>query len=108
MPLCGGRVWTGTDAVSNALADYEGNLSDAIAFAAGEAGLEEYRLYELPAQKTGLEKYLDSFVSITSGLWLKSNTLFNPLANEPLIQDLLEVSSNPGLQARMNPVFINL
>ncbi len=108
LPLCGGRVWTGTDAVSNALADYEGNLSDAIAFAAGEAGLEEYRLYELPAQKTGLEKYLDSFGSITSGLWLKSNTLFNPLANEPLIQDLLEVSSNPGLQARMNPVFRNL
>ena len=108
LPLCGGRVWTGTDAVDNALADYEGNLSDAIAFAAGEAGLEEYRLYELPAQKTGIEKYLESFGSIASGLWLKSNSLLAPLADDPVINDLLEVGSNPGIQAKLNPLFRNL
>ena len=108
LPLCGGRVWTGTDAVDNALADYEGNLSDAIAFAAGEAGLEEYRLYELPAQKTGIEKYLESFGSITSGSWLKSNSLLEPLSNDPVINDLLEVGSNPGIQAKLNPLFRNL
>ncbi|MGB2354006.1 MAG: signal peptide peptidase SppA [Schleiferiaceae bacterium] len=108
LPLCGGRVWTGTDAVDNALADYEGNLSDAIAFAAGEAGLEEYRLYELPAQKTGIEKYLESFGSITSGSWLKSNSLLEPLSNDPVMIDLLEVGSNPGIQAKLNPLFRNL
>ncbi len=108
LPLCGGRVWTGTDAVDNALADYEGNLSDAIAFAAGEAGLEEYRLYELPSQKTGIEKYLESFGSIASGSWLKSNSLLEPLSNDPVINDLLEVGSNPGIQAKLNPLFRNL
>ncbi|MDB2472823.1 signal peptide peptidase SppA [Schleiferiaceae bacterium] len=108
LPLCGGRVWTGTDAVDNALADYEGNLSDAIAFAAGEAGLEEYRLYELPAQKTGIEKYLESFESIASGSWLKSNSLLEPLSNDPVMNDLLEVGSNPGIQAKLNPLFRNL
>ena len=108
LPLCGGRVWTGTDAVDNALADYEGNLSDAIAFAAGEAGLEEYRLYELPAQKSGIEKYLESFGSITSGLWVKSNSLLVPLSDDPVINDLLEVGSNPGIQAKLNPLFRNL
>ena len=108
LPLCGGRVWTGTDAVDNALADYEGNLSDAIAFAAGEAGLEEYRLYELPAQKTGIEKYLESFGSITSGWWLKSNSLLESLSNDPVMIDLLEVGSNPGIQAKLNPLFRNL
>ena len=108
LPLCGGRVWTGTDAVDNALADYEGNLSDAIAFAAGEAGLEEYRLYELPAQKTGIEKYLESFGSITSGSWLKSNSLLESLSNDPVMIDLLEVGSNPGIQAKLNPLFRNL
>ena len=108
LPLCGGRVWTGTDAVDNALADYEGNLSDAIAFAAGEAGLEEYRLYELPAQKTGIEKYLESFGSIASGSWLKSNSLLEPLSNDPVMNDLLEVGSNPGIQAKLNPLFRNL
>jgi protease-4 len=108
LPLCGGRVWTGTDAVDNALADYEGNLSDAIAFAAGEAGLEEYRLYELPAQKSGIEKYLESFGSIASGLWVKSNSLLMPLSDDPVINDLLEVGSNPGIQAKLNPLFRNL
>ena len=108
LPLCGGRVWTGTDAVDNALADYEGNLSDAIAFAAGEAGLEEYRLYELPAQKTGIEKYLESFGSIAFGSWLKSNSLLEPLSNDPVMNDLLEVGSNPGIQAKLNPLFRNL
>lgn len=108
LPLCGGRVWTGTDAVDNALADYEGNLSDAIAFAADEAGLEEYRLYELPAQKTGIEKYLESFESIASGSWLKSNSLLEPLSNDPVMNDLLEVGSNPGIQAKLNPLFRKL
>ena len=108
LPLCGGRVWTGTDAVDNALADYEGNLSDAIAFAAGEAGLKEYRLYELPAQKTGIEKYLESFGSITSSSWLKSNSLLEPLSNDPVMNDLLELGSNPGIQAKLNPRFRNL
>ena len=108
LPLCGGRVWTGTDAVDNALADYEGNLSDAIAFAAGEAGLEEYRLYELPAQKTGIEKYLESFGSIASGSWFKSNSLLEPLSNDPVMNDLIEVGSNPGIQAKLNPLFRNL
>lgn len=109
LPLCGGRVWTGTDAVDNTLADYEGNLSDAIAFAAGEAGLEEFRLYELPAQKTGIEKYLDSFGSIASSLlWYKSNSLLVPLLDDPVMKDLLEVGSNPGIQAKLNPIFRNL
>ena len=109
LPLCGGRVWTGTDAVDNELADYEGNLSDAIAFAAGEAGLEDFRLYELPAQKTGIEKYLDSFGSIASSLiWNKSNSLLVRLSEDPVMNDLLEVGSNPGMQAKLNPIFRNL
>jgi len=108
LPLCGGRVWTGTDAVDNALADYEGNLSDAIEFAADEAGLEDYRLYELPVQKTGLERYFDSFGTALSRLAKGSNPFTDKLANDPIIKDLIELGENPGLQAKLNPAFRNL
>jgi ClpP class serine protease len=101
-------VWTGKDAVDNALADYEGNLGDAIAFAAGEAGLEEYRIYELPLQKTGLEKYLDSFGNTMSKIAGTSNPFMDKLANDPIIKDLIELGENPGLQAKLDPAFRNL
>ncbi len=108
MPLCGGRVWTGTDAVDNALADYEGNLSDAIKFAAGEAGLDAYRIYELPVQKTGLEKYLDSFSGVMARMSNASNALTSKFTEDPIIQDLIELGENPGMQAKLDPAFRNL
>jgi protease-4 len=108
MPLCGGRVWTGTDAVDNALADYEGNLSDAIKFAAGEAGLDAYRIYELPVQKTGLEKYLDAFSGVTARMSNASNALTSKFTEDPIIQDLIELGENPGMQAKLDPAFRNL
>ncbi|MGB1281710.1 MAG: signal peptide peptidase SppA [Schleiferiaceae bacterium] len=108
MPLCGGRVWTGTDAVDNALADYEGNLSDAINFAAGEAGLDAYRIYELPVQKTGLEKYLDLFSGVMARMSNASNVLTSKFTEDPIIQDLIELGENPGMQAKLDPAFRNL
>jgi len=100
LPLCGGRVWTGKDAVDNALADLEGNLSDAIAYAAKQAGIEEYKLYELPTVEDGLQRYLKSF-----GV-AKSEAL--PLMDHPALDDLLFLAKNPGMQARLNPIFMNL
>ena len=43
-----GRVWTGSDALKLGLVDELGNLEDAIAFAAAEAGVEDYRIKNLP------------------------------------------------------------
>jgi len=43
-----GRVWTGEQALKNGLVDELGGLNDAIAFAATQAGLEDYKLKELP------------------------------------------------------------
>jgi len=100
LPLCGGRVWTGKDAVDNALADIEGNLSDAIAYAAKQAGIEEYKLYELPTVEDPLQRYLKSF-----GL-AKTNAL--PFMEHPALDDLLFLAKNPGIQARLNPIFMNL
>jgi protease-4 len=99
LPLCGGRVWTGDDAVDNGLADLEGNLSDAIAYAAKQAGIEEYQLNELPKIKDPFEKYIESFgVTQSKGL---------ALFDHPAIEELHFLTKNPGLQARLNPIFFN-
>ena len=100
LPLCGGRVWTGDDAVDNGLADLEGNLSDAIAYAAKEAGIESYKLYELPTVEDGLEKYLKSLGAA------KAESL--PFLDHPAVQELEFLATNPGLQARLNPIFLEL
>ncbi|HNR27958.1 MAG TPA: signal peptide peptidase SppA [Bacteroidales bacterium] len=46
--LADGRIWSGTDAISNGLADQQGGLSDAIRMAAGMAGVADYRLVSYP------------------------------------------------------------
>lgn len=50
-----GRVWSGIDAVENGLVDRIGNLYDAIDVAANMAGLENYRIKELPKKSSPFE-----------------------------------------------------
>lgn len=51
-----GRVWTGTDALKVGLVDELGGLDDAIAFAAEQAGIENYTIKELPSQKDPIKE----------------------------------------------------
>jgi protease-4 len=53
--LARGRVWSGVDAVANGLVDRLGNLYDAIDVAANMAGLENYRIKELPKKSNPFE-----------------------------------------------------
>jgi protease-4 len=53
-----GRVWSGEDALELGLIDVLGGLEDAIEIAAEMAGLEEYRIKELPKQKDPFEEIL--------------------------------------------------
>jgi protease-4 len=55
-----GRVWSGIDAVKLGLADELGGVTEAIQAAAELAGLENYRIVELPTEKTTLEQILES------------------------------------------------
>jgi len=48
----------------------------------------------------GLQRYLKSF-----GV-AKSEAL--PLMDHPALDDLLFLAKNPGMQARLNPIFMNL
>ncbi|OIP01989.1 MAG: signal peptide peptidase SppA [Bacteroidetes bacterium CG2_30_33_31] len=69
-----GRVWSGTDAKKLGLVDELGNIDNAIAMAAKLAKLENYRITELPKQKTIIEEILRNLNSQTSAiLYLKNN-----------------------------------
>jgi len=71
-----GRVWAGSDALEIGLADMEGGLVDAIAYAAEMAGLSKYRLVEYPQVKTTLEKLMESLSKTGADI----NTLADPFA----------------------------
>jgi protease-4 len=51
-----GRVWTGADALKIKLVDELGGLNDAIAYAAKQAKLKEYKIVELPKQKNPFDE----------------------------------------------------
>ena len=66
---------------------------------AKQAGIEEYQLNELPKIKDPFEKYIESFgVTKSKGL---------ALFDHPAIEELHFLTKNPGLQARLNPIFFN-
>lgn len=54
-----GRVWTGKRAISVGLVDANGNLKDAIAYAAKLAKSKSYYIKEYPQNKSFLEKLMD-------------------------------------------------
>jgi len=61
-----GRVWSGIDAKSIGLIDDFGGLNDAIAQAAELAGISEYNLMSLPAQKETFEQIIDELTGNVS------------------------------------------
>jgi protease IV len=92
-----GRVWSGVDAKRIGLVDVLGGLETAIEIAAQKAGLENYRLLNLPEQKDPFQKLLQSF----SGE-VKSSIMKNELGdNYKYYQKLQEVMSQRGIQARI-------
>jgi len=56
-----GRVWSGINAMQIKLIDEFGGLERAIELAAEKAGLENYRITELPKQKDPFEILMESF-----------------------------------------------
>lgn len=56
-----GRVWTGQNALELGLVDVLGDLNDAIEIAANMAGIENYRITNLPAQKDPFESFMKDF-----------------------------------------------
>jgi protease-4 len=97
-----GRIWSGVDAKRIGLVDEMGGMYDAIAFAASEAGIEEYAIVELPKQKDFLDELL-SDMSSQSSIQEKIQNELGVFA--PLYKAYMHMQSVQGIQARL-PYFI--
>lgn len=97
-----GRVWTGSEALSIGLADREGNLRQALDYAAELAEVESYRIYELPAQKTEVERIMEL---LGTAKLAKSNSLLKTIQDHPALKEVEYLLNTQGMQAKLNPIF---
>jgi protease-4 len=66
-----GRIWSGINAKEIGLVDEMGGLTRAVEMAAAKAGLEHYRIVELPKLKDPLEQILSELSGETSMKWIQ-------------------------------------
>ncbi len=95
MEIADGRVWTGSQGLENGLVDIHGGLDTAIEIAAEAAGIENYKLYYYPRQKTILEELMEMSDNQSSEIMMKE---FGDLY--PLIKRTQQLIKYQGLQAR--------
>ena len=96
--LGGGRVWVGTDAVKNGLADRLGSFGDAIASAAKKAKLTDYKVVEYPEKIDPLKAFWGAAKDNVSAYYAKKE--FGE--NYVLYQQMKKAIGNSGIQARMD------
>jgi protease-4 len=92
-----GRVWSGADAIKINLVDELGGINDAIAYAAKQAKLNEYKLLELPKQKDPLQELLGNTKEEMETRSMKSN-LGETYLYVKQIKNVLQLK---GVQARL-------
>lgn len=92
-----GRVWSGKDGLRINLVDELGGIKEAIAYAAKQAKLTEYKTIELPKQKDPIEELLGNGKDEFETRALKSN-----LGEQYIyIKQLKNVLQLKGVQARL-------
>lgn len=92
-----GRIWIGTDALEAGLVDQLGGLNDAIELTAQLAGLEDWRVTELPVQKDFLTMLMEDF----SGSGVKKAVKSEMGEYYTYYEYLKNAASFNGIQARM-------
>lgn len=95
--IAGGRVWTGSDAVSNGLADRVGNFNDAVVAAAKKAKVSNYRVVEYPEPIDPIKALLSTGKEKISAYYG-----WNQLGESWfLLKKLQNAAQMKGVQARM-------
>ncbi len=92
-----GRVWAGSDALKIGLVDELGGLNDAIAYAAKKAKIKEYRIQEMPKQKSPFDGLLGKKEAEFESRLLQNK--LGPLYN--YFTQIQELSKMKGVQARL-------
>lgn len=96
-----GRVWTGTDAKEIGLVDELGNLNDAIDFAAEMAGLEDYKLRELPEMLDPFQEFLKELSGEAQTARVLESMGLSERYLTPLLDTRRMIESRDRIQARM-------
>ncbi|MES2763145.1 MAG: signal peptide peptidase SppA [Bacteroidota bacterium] len=92
-----GRVWSGTDAIKINLVDELGGISDAIAYAAKQAKLKDYKILSLPKQKDPIQELLGNTKDE-----METRAMKNNLGEQYIyIKQLKNVLTLKGVQARL-------
>ncbi len=92
-----GRVWSGADAIKINLVDELGGINDAIAYAAKQAKVSDYKLLELPKQKDPLQELLGNTKEEMETRSMKSNLGETYL----YVKQIRNVLQMKGVQARL-------
>lgn len=92
-----GRVWSGINAMDNGLVDVYGGLNKAVDIAAVMAGLEKYRIVELPKLEDPLEQILRE-LSENARTWVLKKELGEHFRYLKQLEDL---KNHTGIQARL-------
>ncbi|GAB4291150.1 MAG: signal peptide peptidase SppA [Marinilabiliales bacterium] len=98
-----GRVWSGINAKEIGLVDELGGLVDAIEIAKEKAGLENFRLVQLPEQENPFEAMINEMLGNTEEDMLKENLG----QTYKYYKNLKDVFLIRGVQARL-PYFIDI
>ncbi len=93
-----GRIWSAIDAKEAGLVDELGGLNRAISIAAEEAGIEDYHITSLPAQKEPLQELIDQ---LTGQARAESRMKAELGEFYDIYQELLQVKQMEGVQARL-------
>ena len=93
-----GRVWSGKEALANGLVDELGSLNDAIAYAAKDNGLKEYRTISYPVFEMDFKTMFRRF-----GAQLRGNNLRDEMGIEAyeVYQQIKRIAQQRGVQARL-------
>lgn len=96
-----GRVWTGSKAKEIGLVDEIGGLQEALNYAAQLAEIDSYKITSFPRTKDPLEQLLEQLTSKSGDdiLGVKFKKWMGPY--HPIYQQLLNLSKEEGLQARL-------
>ncbi len=98
LPIAGGRIWTGNQALDLGLVDEIGSFKEAINAAAELAGVDEYRINEYPKRKTPIESMMEQFGEAAYSSYLSKRV--GVLKDYVYELENVEKYSN-GIQARM-------
>jgi len=101
-----GRVWSGTQALSNGLVDELGSLNDAVAYAAELANINKYKTINYPKFEKNFEKVFEKlpFMKVDAASIIKKEI---GAENYEMYKQIKDFSELKGVQARL-PFIINI